>query len=169
MRIAATDSKDNKDLEELENLKKNIEVEREKYHRNFEQLKTKKSEIEHIQHVIERFNLKLQRDFETWWIEQCQLNEENQRNRAILDRNLSNSNRPSITSTSQISSTTDSTKRYDSFNSSRESSEYSFQKQLPNVKQSSNGDSKINLTGDKVIDANITAFINARKKILNQI
>jgi hypothetical protein len=31
-----------------------------------------------------------------------------------------------------------------------------------------NGESKISLTGDKQVDADIAAFVNARKKILTQ-
>lgn len=32
-----------------------------------------KSQIEHAQHMIERAQVKLQKDFENWWNEQCLL------------------------------------------------------------------------------------------------
>ena len=41
------------------------------YRENFEKLKNMKSQIEHSQRLIERTQVKLQKDFENWWNEQC--------------------------------------------------------------------------------------------------
>jgi len=41
-------------------------------------------------------------------------------------------------------------------------------RRLPSVESTDRNKSKINLTGDNQIDADITAFMNARKRIINQ-
>lgn len=43
------------------------------YRLNFEKLKALKSQIEHAQFLIEKSQVKLQKDFENWWQEQCEL------------------------------------------------------------------------------------------------
>jgi kinesin family protein 6/9 len=40
------------------------------YKETFAQLKTLKSEIEHLQHFLERSKVQLMKDFELWWAEQ---------------------------------------------------------------------------------------------------
>lgn len=44
------------------------------YRLNFEKLKNLKSQIEHSQYLIEKSQVKLQKDFDNWWQEQCLLN-----------------------------------------------------------------------------------------------
>ena len=52
------------------------------YRLNFEKLKNLKTQIEHSQHLVERSQVKLQKDFENWWQEQCEINEQkNQKHR----------------------------------------------------------------------------------------
>jgi hypothetical protein len=41
-------------------------------------------------------------------------------------------------------------------------------RRLPQIESDTRQSAKINLTGDNQIDADITAFINARKRILSQ-
>lgn len=43
------------------------------YKAAFGQLKTLKSEIEHLQHYLERSKVQLMKDFELWWAEQMSL------------------------------------------------------------------------------------------------
>lgn len=43
---------------------------------NFEKLKNLKTQIEHSQHLVEKSNVKLQKDFENWWQEQCEIIEQ---------------------------------------------------------------------------------------------
>jgi hypothetical protein len=43
------------------------------YRSSFEKLKHLKTQIEHAQHMIEKSQVKLQKDFENWWIEQCEI------------------------------------------------------------------------------------------------
>ena len=41
-----------------------------RYKEKFAELRTLKSEIEHLQHFLERSKVKLMKDFELWWAEQ---------------------------------------------------------------------------------------------------
>ena len=43
------------------------------YRLNFEKLKNLKTQIEHAQHLIEKSQVKIQKDFENWWQEQCEI------------------------------------------------------------------------------------------------
>ena len=40
----------------------------------YNQLKTLKTEIEHVQHLMEKSKVQLQRDFEVWWTQQSSSN-----------------------------------------------------------------------------------------------
>jgi hypothetical protein len=42
-----------------------------------------KTQIEHAQYLIEKSQLKLQKDFEKWWEEQCEINEQKQKENKI--------------------------------------------------------------------------------------
>ena len=64
---------DEKPNPEFEALRRTMEYEKENYRLNFEKLKNLKSQIEHAQHLVERSSLKLQKDFEIWWQDQCDL------------------------------------------------------------------------------------------------
>ena len=44
-----------------------------RYKEVFGDLKVLKTEIEHLQHLLEKARLQLQRDFEVWWQNQTQL------------------------------------------------------------------------------------------------
>ena len=46
-------------------------------------MKTLKSQIEHAQHLVEKSQVKLQKDFDNWWIEQCEIMEQKQNQREI--------------------------------------------------------------------------------------
>jgi len=46
-------------------------------------LKTLKSQIEHAQHLVEKSQVKLQKDFDNWWIEQCEIMEQKQNKREM--------------------------------------------------------------------------------------
>ena len=41
------------------------------YKQHFNQLRGLKTEIEHLQHLLERSKVKLLKDFEIWWAEQA--------------------------------------------------------------------------------------------------
>jgi len=51
-------------------LREHLDEEKRKYKSAFNQLKLLKTEIEHMQHLLEKSKVKLQKDFEIWWSEQ---------------------------------------------------------------------------------------------------
>ncbi|XP_063683235.1 kinesin-like protein KIF6 [Bolinopsis microptera] len=54
-----------------EELKKLIESEKESYKQRFARLRELKTGIEHLQHLLEQQRVRLQRDFELWYVEQA--------------------------------------------------------------------------------------------------
>ncbi|XP_073248269.1 kinesin-like protein KIF6 [Porites lutea] len=56
-------------------LRQAIEEEKTKYKESFTQLKSLKTEIEHLQHLLEKAKVKMQKDFEIWWAEQAAFNQ----------------------------------------------------------------------------------------------
>jgi hypothetical protein len=64
---------------EYESVRRAMENDKEEYRTNFEKLKNLKTQIEHAQYLIEKSQVKLQKDFENWWEEQCELVEEQKR------------------------------------------------------------------------------------------
>ena len=46
-----------------------------RYKESFTQLKSLKTEIEHLQHLLEKSKVKMQKDFEIWWAEQAAFNQ----------------------------------------------------------------------------------------------
>jgi hypothetical protein len=45
-----------------------------RYKESFSRLRTLKTEIEHLQHLLEKSKVKLMKDFEIWFAEQAALN-----------------------------------------------------------------------------------------------
>ncbi|KAI5618808.1 kinesin-like protein KIF6 [Silurus asotus] len=61
-----------------ERLCNQIEEEKKKYKSTFERLKGLKTEIEHVQHLLQRAKVKLQKDFQDWWIQEAARLQQNQ-------------------------------------------------------------------------------------------
>lgn len=59
-------------------MKRRIEDEKNVYKDAFGRLRNLKTEIEHLQHLLEKSKVKLMKDFEIWWAEQGALNQEKQ-------------------------------------------------------------------------------------------
>ncbi|XP_069118141.1 kinesin-like protein KIF6 [Argopecten irradians] len=57
--------------EEEQELRADMEEEKDSYKQSFNRLKTLKTEIEHLQHLLEKSKVKLMKDFEMWWAEQA--------------------------------------------------------------------------------------------------
>ncbi|GCC34178.1 hypothetical protein chiPu_0012651 [Chiloscyllium punctatum] len=56
----------------LENeLREKIEDEKKSYKMTFNRLKALKTEIEHLQHLLEKSKMMMQKDFEVWWSEEA--------------------------------------------------------------------------------------------------
>ena len=58
-------------LREERVLRDSLDAEKARYKEAFNRLKLLKTEIEHIQHLLERLKMKMQKDFEIWWIEEA--------------------------------------------------------------------------------------------------
>ncbi|KAM6185107.1 kinesin-like protein KIF6 [Rhynchocyon petersi] len=54
-----------------EKLRAQLEEEKQRYKTNFTQLKVLKVEIEHLQLLMDKIKVKLQKEFETWWAEEA--------------------------------------------------------------------------------------------------
>lgn len=52
-------------------LRQDIEEEKSNYKESFTRLRSLKTEIEHLQHLLEKAKVKMQKDFEIWWAEQA--------------------------------------------------------------------------------------------------
>lgn len=65
----------NDEAEEIDpveqSLRRKIEEEKTKYKESFTRLRSLKTEIEHLQHLLEKAKVKMQKDFEIWWAEQA--------------------------------------------------------------------------------------------------
>lgn len=59
-----------------QNLRRTIEEEKTKYKESFTRLRSLKTEIEHLQHLLEKAKVKMQKDFEIWWAEQAAFNQQ---------------------------------------------------------------------------------------------
>ncbi|XP_041043267.1 kinesin-like protein KIF6 [Carcharodon carcharias] len=52
-------------------LREKIEEEKKSYKMTFNRLKALKTEIEHLQHLLEKAKVMMQKDFEVWWSEEA--------------------------------------------------------------------------------------------------
>ncbi|XP_033735819.1 kinesin-like protein KIF6 [Pecten maximus] len=64
--------------EEEQELRADMEEEKDSYKHSFNRLKTLKTEIEHLQHLLEKSKVKLMKDFEMWWAEQALISQNTQ-------------------------------------------------------------------------------------------
>ncbi|XP_078452270.1 kinesin-like protein KIF6 isoform X1 [Lampetra planeri] len=145
-----------------EDLRARIEGEKSSYKEAFTRLKVLKTEIEHLQHLLEKAKLKLQRDFDDWWAgevaRRAVSSQGNQARRAAIpcgsggDPYNQSANRSSASSRFSSASSTlsiaPSASQHSSFTRSIEAP-----------------GSTIPLTGDSKIDADILAFVQARQKL----
>ncbi|XP_029350153.1 kinesin-like protein KIF6 [Echeneis naucrates] len=124
-----------------ENLCKHIEQERKAYKSSIDRLKALRTEIEHLQLLLERAKVKLQRDFHKWWNQETFSVQAPETEAARCHSGSPGGNmQPSSPSTPGLWA-------------------------LSTTKLSS---SSIPLTGDQQTDADILAFVRARQNLLNR-
>ena len=165
-----------------------LECEKSKYKECFSQLRNLKTQIEHLQHLLEKSKVKLLKDFEIWWAEQAAIAEQQQMKLQSLPDGRSKKawNTPPITPTSntqpasslgsQSSLASDfiySNRTDRSNGSTRQSlsgSNLRTGKHENNMESSrkshSAAESSIPLTGDPQADADIKAFLRARQNVM---
>ncbi|XP_025103879.1 kinesin-like protein KIF6 isoform X2 [Pomacea canaliculata] len=174
------------DLRKAEqSLREEMESEKMIYKETFVELRTMKTEIEHLQHLLEKAKVKLMKDFELWWAQQTTAINETESKAAIRTAwktppltppNSSVYSQKSYGETQSLLSDTDS-KLSQHLHSGRHShtmaANFTGQKMeradthLLN-QEKPEGPGGIPLTGDPQVDADIMAFVRARQNILRQ-
>ncbi|XP_061751663.1 kinesin-like protein KIF6 isoform X3 [Nerophis ophidion] len=175
-----------------ENLRKNIEQEKKIYKSTVGHLKTLKTEIEHLQLLLEKAKVKLQKDFRMWWNKETSNVQETKSRSPTTSLcgtlQPSSPGTPDFEYTSAIPGLQTSVRPgpadKDCSNSSGQDfripkaawpdktqedvSEFAPSSQWRSLSKSSPSLSSIPLTGDHQADADILAFIRARQNLLNR-
>ncbi|KAL5269965.1 hypothetical protein ACHWQZ_G003441 [Mnemiopsis leidyi] len=172
-----------------EELKRQIESEKESYKKRFARLRELKTGIEHLQHLLEQQRVRLQRDFELWYVEQAAVAQQGrtawktpspQHLNAITD-----DVRPSEIGTPHVDIPSPPASKESSFASTRSAllnnSNIVPQRRVPNIQtdnqqkswQASQSIAPVKkgaggLTGDAGVDNDIMAFMRAREAILRR-
>ncbi|XP_063774909.1 kinesin-like protein KIF6 isoform X2 [Pseudophryne corroboree] len=133
-----------------EELRAEMEEDKKRYKAHFSRLKGLKTEIEHLQLLLEKSKVKLQKDFEEWWSEEASTLQN--RPEAVM----------SSTSSSVFQRSRSVSDQGDSVISSNRSS---LQRPASNQRAA---DTPIPLTGDSQTDADILAFVRARQNLLQR-
>ncbi|XP_061824484.1 kinesin-like protein KIF6 isoform X1 [Nerophis lumbriciformis] len=175
-----------------ENLRKNIEQEKKIYKSTVGHLKTLKTEIEHLQLLLEKAKVKLQKDFRMWWNEETSNVQETKARSPT--RSLCGTLQPSSPGTPGFEYTPaipglqttvrpgpadkdcSSSSGQDFRNpkaawpdkTQEDVSEFAPSSEWRSLSKSSPSLSSIPLTGDHQADADILAFIRARQNLLNR-
>ncbi|XP_066531447.1 kinesin-like protein KIF6 isoform X2 [Hoplias malabaricus] len=144
-----------------ERLRNQIEEQKKKYKNTFGHLKGLKTEIEHLQHLLQRSKIKLQRDFEDWWIQEATKlqDQRSDTNEACQDNPTSHLFFRGSTPRDDVIDSKERKLRDVATASSREL------RALSSTRLSS---TSIPLTGDQQTDADILAFIKARQSLLTR-
>ncbi|XP_077198041.1 kinesin-like protein KIF6 isoform X2 [Paroedura picta] len=164
--VASSQKMDEPDPVE-EALRAQIEEEKISYKTMFTRLKGMKIEIEHLQLLMEKAKVKLQKDFEVWWSEEAtNVQEEN----LSLLNSVSTSKISSLFLETQPPTSPDNrvpnnSRASFSEGSSMRSSLHQLSYSASAARISPGSSSSIPLTGDHQTDADILAFIRARRSL----
>ncbi|XP_072847570.2 kinesin-like protein KIF6 isoform X1 [Pogona vitticeps] len=154
-----------------EALRAQIEKEKISYKTMFTRLKGLKIEIEHLQLLMEKAKVKLQKDFEVWWSEETG-NLQSQEERPDLHNSRGVSKTPPLFPEAQPIPCGTRVPNNSRASFSEESSVKSSASRLNNsaskARISSSPSSSIPFTGDHQTDADILAFIRARQNLLQK-
>uniref|UniRef100_A0A0B6YS43 Kinesin-like protein KIF6/9 C-terminal domain-containing protein n=1 Tax=Arion vulgaris TaxID=1028688 RepID=A0A0B6YS43_9EUPU len=154
-----------------------MEEEKFVYKTTFISLRSLKTEIEHMQHLLEKLKVKLMKDFELWWTVQL-ANSQPQVSSAVSPTVGASQKVPSAWKTPSASSMTyahsggqlsqraSSPDSLSSLNSDVDTGG-SISKQARQLTRPAMGG--LALTGDSKVDADIEAFVRARQNILRKV
>ncbi|KAL6477444.1 hypothetical protein MHYP_G00132790 [Metynnis hypsauchen] len=142
-----------------ERLRNQIEEEKKSYKSTFGRLKGLKTEIEHLQHLLHKSKIKLQKDFQDWWTQEATKLQKDQRPESV-----------------EVKQSLDSTTRHSSSPDHAISIQERKLRDLPTpsardlraLSSTALTPSSIPLTGDQQTDADIMAFIKARQSLLTR-
>ncbi|XP_017332102.1 kinesin-like protein KIF6 isoform X2 [Ictalurus punctatus] len=145
-----------------ERLRNQIEEEKKRYKSTFERLKGLKTEIEHLQHLLQRSKVKLQKDFEDWWTQEAARLQQNQSSESTrAGRSQDNSH-----CTPSSSSLHDH--QFDNQERAQRHQPTPPTRELRSLSSAGLASTSIPLTGDQQTDADILAFIKARQNLLTR-
>ncbi|XP_069743855.1 kinesin-like protein KIF6 isoform X2 [Narcine bancroftii] len=170
-------------------LREKIEEEKKSYKITFNRLKGLKTEIEHLQHLLQKAKLMIQKDFETWWSEEAvrlQAQQE-QLSVAISQNNWKASSvtptppQRNVHNSSSVGTSAECTAPHSDRTSSSKASvgtssctspepivQHSDRTSSSKASMPSNFGSSIPLTGDRQTDADILAFVRARQSLMQK-
>ncbi|XP_039241267.1 kinesin-like protein KIF6 isoform X1 [Pipra filicauda] len=152
-----------------EKLRMQIEEEKKSYKTMFNRFKGLKVEIEHLQLLMEKVKMKMQKDFEVWWSEEAK-NLQQEKPEMVTSPNTVTVYPQFIKSLQHLSTNSFSEITRVSPNEDPPGKNNSITFSNPTLKtrtpQSSS--TSIPLTGDSQADADILAFMKARQRILQR-
>ncbi|NWZ14417.1 KIF6 protein, partial [Agelaius phoeniceus] len=151
-----------------ENLRMKIEEEKKSYKTVYSRFKGLKVEIEHLQLLMEKVKMKVQKDFEVWWSEEAKKFQQ-EKPEMVDSPNTVNPVYPQFIRSSQhLSPISFSDTSRESPNEDPPVKNNSVTSGSPTLKTRTPPSSSIPLTGDSQADADILAFIKARQNILQK-
>ncbi|XP_064301537.1 kinesin-like protein KIF6 [Phalacrocorax carbo] len=152
-----------------EKLRMQIEEEKNSYKTMFNRLKGLKIEIEHLQLLMEKVKVKLQKDFEVWWSEET-INLQQDKPEMVSSPNTTTVYPQFIKSSQHLSTNSFSEITRAIPNEDPSGKNNSITSSNPTLKTRTppGSSTSIPLTGDSQADADILAFIKARQNILQK-
>ncbi|NWR70976.1 KIF6 protein, partial [Centropus unirufus] len=150
-----------------EKLRMQIEEGKKSYKTMFNHLKGLKIEIEHLQLLMEKAKMKLQKDFEVWWSEEA-ANPQQEKTEMVNSSNTATVYPQFITSSQHLSTNSFSGATRVSPSEDPSGKNNSITPSNPTSKLRTEPSSSVPLTGDSQADADILAFIKARQNILQK-
>ncbi|XP_029891779.1 kinesin-like protein KIF6 isoform X1 [Aquila chrysaetos chrysaetos] len=152
-----------------EKLRTQIEEEKKSYKAMFNRVKGLKIEIEHLQLLIKKVKMKLQKDFEVWWSEET-INLQQEKPEMVSSPNTMTVYPQFIKSSQHLSTNSFSDTTRVSPNEDPAGKNNSITSSNPTLKTRTppSSSTSIPLTGDSQADADILAFIKARQNILQK-
>ncbi|NXI24742.1 KIF6 protein, partial [Sterrhoptilus dennistouni] len=151
-----------------ENLRVQIEEEKKSYETVYSRFKGLRVEIEHLQLLMEKVKMKLQKDFEVWWSEEgkkCQ----QEKPEMVTSPNTATVYPQFIRSSQHLSPNSSSDSRDSLYEDPAvKNNSTTFGNPTLKTRTTPNSGTSVPLTGDSQADADILAFIKARQNILQK-
>ncbi|NXC54873.1 KIF6 protein, partial [Aleadryas rufinucha] len=152
-----------------ENLRMQMEEEKKSYKIVYSRFKGLKVEIEHLQLLMEKVKMKLQKDFEVWWSEEAKKLQQ-EKPEMVTSPNAATVYPQFIRSSLHLStnSFSDTTRDSPYEDPAVKNNSITFGNSTLKTRTPPSSSTSIPLTGDSQADADILAFIKARQNILQK-
>ncbi|XP_049596545.1 kinesin-like protein KIF6 isoform X3 [Syngnathus scovelli] len=151
-----------------ENLREHIEQEKKIYKSTACHLKALRTEIEHLQLLLERAKVKLHKDFQKWWNEEASNVQESKDEARGHTKTLHGTSPSSSPGTPDFETLIPKPAWSNTVVQEEPAADLSYSPEWKALSKSSLSPSSIPRTGDKQTDADILAFIRARQNLLNR-